>query len=172
MAEQNISVGKLGKPHGIGGAFRFLLHRELKSTKKLPNHFFIDDKGSALPWFIKEIEWLEFNQGFIWFEEITTPEKARLYSGRELFLSPKDVTVLFKKDAGEYDDILGYAAVDEIAGEMGIIVEMIENPGQILCLIKSETKETYVPFVEEFIINVNKQKKQILFSLPDGLLDV
>ncbi len=172
MAEQNISVGKLGKPHGISGAFRFLLHRELKSSRKFPKYFLIDDKRSTLPWFVKEIEWLGFNQGFIWFEEIITPEKARLYSGKELFLPEKDVSALFKKDAGEYDDILGYTAIDEIAGEIGIIAEMIENPGQILCLIKSENKETYIPFVDDFIIDVNKRKKQVLFSLPDGLLDV
>ena len=70
MAEQHISVGKLGKPHGLSGAFRFLLHRELKSKKKFPNHFFILQKGNFLPWFIKEIEWLGFDSGFILFEEI------------------------------------------------------------------------------------------------------
>ncbi len=172
MAEQNISVGKLGKPHGVSGAFRFLLHRELKQTKKFPRYFLIEDKGSYLPWFVKDIEWLGFSDGFIWFEEITTPEKARLYSGRELHLPEKDVASLFKKDAGEYDDILGYTAIDETMGEIGIITEMIENPGQILCLIKLGDRETYIPFVDDFIMEVNNRKKQILFSLPDGLLDI
>ena len=172
MAEPFISVGKLGKPHGISGAFRFLLHLELKNKKKLPNHFMINQKGSFLPWFVKEIEWLGFNEGFILFEEISTPEKAKQYSTCELFLTEKEAESLFKKNVGSIDYLLGYKARDEKEGELGVIEELIENPGQILCSIKGDGNEIMIPLVEEFISKIDKGKKEIIFNLPEGLLDI
>ncbi len=171
-AEQNIAVGKLGKPHGISGAFRFYMHRELKSAQKFPKHFLVMERGTLLPWFVSKTEWLAFNEGFIWFEEVTTPEKAKLYSGRELFLTGKDVNTYFKKDSGSYSELLGYVAIEETEGEIGTIEEIIENPGQILLAIKTETKEVLIPLVEEFIVDINKKKKELLLNLPEGLLDL
>ena len=172
MAELYISVGKLGKPHGISGACRFIFQRELRSKKKFPDHLLIIEKGTYLPWFIKEVEWITFNSGFVLFEEITTPEKAKLYSGSELFLSEKNTEDFFKNDVGEYDYLIGFKASDEEAGNIGTILEMIENPGQILCAIDNDGKQVIVPFVEDFIVEIDKRKKKIMFSLPSGLLDL
>ena len=172
MAEQNISVGKLGKPHGISGAFRFYMQRELKSSKKTPNHFLVMEKGNLLPWFITKIDWIGFNEGFIWFEEIVTPEKAKLYSGRELFLSEKEVNIYFKKDSGSYTELLGYKTINETGEAIGIIEEIIENPGQILLAIKNENKEVLIPLVDEFIVALDRKKKEIILNLPEGLLDL
>ena len=172
MTEQNISVGKLGKPHGLSGAFRFLLNRELKSKKKFPKHFLLQQKGSFLPWFVTCVEWLGFQDGFILFEEISVIEKAKQFSGSELFLCEKDATLYFKPEAGEFDYLLGYKASDENAREIGVVNEIIENPGQILCSIVKGEKEIMIPFVEEFISNIDMRKKEIIFNLPEGLLDL
>ncbi|MES2621806.1 MAG: ribosome maturation factor RimM [Bacteroidota bacterium] len=172
MAEQFISVGKLGKPHGISGAFRFLLHRELKSKKKFPSHFMIQQKGSFLPWFIIAVEWLGFSEGFILFEEISTPEKAKLYSTSELFLSEKSVESFFKKHVSGINYLVGYKAMEEKEGEIGIIEEVIENPGQILCLVKRGFDEIMIPLVDEFVSKIDKRKREITFKLPEGLLEL
>ena len=172
MAEAYISVGKLGKPHGLSGAFRFLLNDELKSKKKLPRYFIIQDRGSYLPWFIKKIEWLGFNEGFISFEEITTVEKAQEHTKKELLLPQKDFDLLFKKNAEGLSYLVGYKAIDEKQGEIGAIAEIIENPGQVLCMIEKDGNEIAIPLVEEFITDINKRKKQITFDLPEGLLDL
>jgi len=171
-SEQNISVAKLGKPHGISGAFRIYMLRDLKSTAKFPKHFLVIERGNLLPWFVTKVEWIGFNEGFVWFEDITTPEKAKMYSGRELFLSEKDVNTFFKKDSGSYSELIGYTAVDETDGEIGIIEEIIENPGQILLSIRVNTNEVLIPLVDEFIVEVSKKKKQLILNLPEGLLDI
>jgi 16S rRNA processing protein RimM len=168
----NISVGKLGKPHGVNGAFRFYLQRNLKNTKKLPKHFLVQEKGSLLPWFIAKIQWVDHNEGFITFEEITTPEKAKLYSGRELYLSPKDVATYFKKEEGEFEYLIGFTAIDEETGEIGIIEELIENPAQILMQVRSPKGEILIPLVDDFVVDVNEETKEIILTLPEGLLDL
>jgi 16S rRNA processing protein RimM len=171
-SEQNIVVAKLGKPHGISGAFRFYMLRELKSKNKFPKHFLVLEKGNLLPWFVVKTEWIGFNEGFLWFEEITTPEKAKLYSGRELYLAEKQVATYFKKDAGEYDFLMGYTVIEESSGPIGTIEEIIENPGQILLAVGNGEKENLVPLADDFIVDINKKKKELTLSLPEGLLDL
>ncbi len=170
--EQHTVVAKLGKPHGISGAFRFYMLRELKSKAKFPKHFLVQEKGNLLPWFVVKTEWIGFNEGFIWFEEITTPEKAKLYSGRELNLTPKEVSSYFKKDSGDYDFLIGYSVLDETAGQVGTLQEIIENPGQILLRVSNGEKDFLVPLVDDFIVEIDKKKKEILLNLPEGLLDL
>ncbi len=107
MAESFISVGKIGKPHGLTGAFRFVFFRELKSKKKIPAHFMFYKNGNYLPWFVRELEWNGFNEGFLSFEEITTPEKAKQFSGTEIYVSEKEAETFFKDNAGVYDFLIG-----------------------------------------------------------------
>lgn len=171
MAESYISVGKLGKPHGISGAFRFLLQRELKNKKKNPPYFLLASGKNATPHFIKTIEWHRAkNEGTIAFEEIKTPEEAKQYSGSELQLMEKDVESFFKKEAEGPEYLVGYMAVEETQGAIGTIDEIIESPGQILLNI--ESRDLLIPLVDEFIVKINKRKKEIILDLPEGLLDL
>ena len=170
--EKYIAIGKLGKPHGISGAFRFLLHRELKAKSKTPKYFMLEIKGSYLPWFIKSIEWTGFGEGIILFDEIINPEKAKQYTACELFMPEKDVNTFFKKDAESLHELIGYNVSDQDAGELGLIIDVFENPGQVLLSINYNGKEIMIPFVDDFVLELNKRKKTILFSLPEGLLDL
>lgn len=171
MADEYVSVGKLGKPHGISGAFRFLLHRELKS-KKLPAHFFLHLRGQYLPFFIKTTEWLEWGSGFIQFEEIDTPEAAKLHSGKELYLTEKDAKKYFKAQIGEWDFLIGYKVLEQIFGEIGKVAFVEEMPAQILLTIQSDNGEHIIPLVDDFVVSIHKPKKEIMLQLPDGLLDL
>jgi 16S rRNA processing protein RimM len=170
--EKHIPIGKLGKPHGISGAFRFLFFRDLKSKKKLPTTVFLDVKGNFVPFFIKSIELKGWNDGFIKFEDITTPEAAKLYSGRELFLPEELATQLFKPDANELEYLSGYKVLVAEQGEIGAIARLEEGPAQVLITVSNGTKEWMIPLVDEFIIKIDKRKKELHLQLPEGLLDI
>lgn len=169
MTEPTISVGRLGKPHGLSGAFRFLLTRELKSKGKQPKYLLVGKGGSPIPFFIKTIEWYGLNEGFINFEEITTPEGAKQYSGSELLVYEKDMA-LFKKVSSDFSYLTGYKAADKTEGEIGTIEEVVESPGQILLSITG--RNVMIPLVDDFVVGINKRKKEIMFNLPEGLLDI
>ena len=169
---KNIAVGKLGKPHGVNGAFRFYMHRELKNNKKQPKHFMLLQKGSMLPWFISKIQWLAYNEGLIHFEDITTPEQAKQFAGSELYLSEKDASTYFKKEDEGFDYLTGYTAIDEETGVIGLIEEVIENPAQILLQVNRNGNEVLIPLVDDFVVEINEAEKEILLTLPEGLLDL
>lgn len=171
-SEQHIPVGKLGRPHGISGAFRFQFTRTLRNKKKLPAHFLIEAKGRYIPFFVAKFSLTDVDGGMLNLEDITTPEVAKQYSGSTLYLTEKDAETYFKEDADAMKELIGYTLIDETVGKVGEIIELMDTPAQVLATVKGETKEYTIPLVDDLVIEVNKRKKEIRMDLPEGLLDL
>lgn len=168
MPDNYISVGKIRKPHGLSGAFSFTLVRELKSLKKPPPHFFIQSKGAYIPYFVSHIEMTDIFNGYLQLEDITSPEKAKQLSSSELYLDEKVLNQLFKKDAEDYSDYIGYIAYDKEI-ELGPIGDILNMPAQVLAVIIKDDQEIMIPMVDDLILEIDKRKKHIRFNVPDGL---
>jgi len=56
--------------------------------------------------------------------------------------------------------------------DLGEILEVIEQPHQVLCRIDINGKEALIPVHEDFLQKIDKKKKQVHVELPDGLLDI
>ena len=56
--------------------------------------------------------------------------------------------------------------------DLGEILEIIEQPHQLLGRINWKGKEALIPLNEQFLQKVDKRKKQVLVELPEGLLEV
>ena len=55
---------------------------------------------------------------------------------------------------------------------LGKIVEVIEQPHQVLCRIDFNGKEAFIPLHEETIVKIDKKKQQVIVELPEGLLEI
>jgi 16S rRNA processing protein RimM len=75
----------------------------------------------------------------------------------------------------EFDisQLIGFSVFDKNAGLIGVLNEIQENKFQQLMKIKtSQNREILIPFVEEFIIEINSKNKLIELDLPAGLLEM
>lgn len=167
-----ISVGKLRKPHGIHGAFGFLFEKELKKKTNLPLHFFLEKNNHFLPFFIEKIEQTTFDAGFIKFEEISNPEEAKKWSTSDLYLIATDVKKYFKDEKNDFDFILHFT-VNTDSGIIGTIINIEEMPGQLMMTIENKDKEEiFIPLVEDWIVAIDKKRKIVQLTLPEGILDI
>jgi 16S rRNA processing protein RimM len=169
MPDNYISVGILRKPHGLSGAFSFILTRELKSLKKYPPHFFLEVKGAYIPYFISKIDFKDIFGGYVNFEDVTKVEDARVLVNSDLYLDEKTVSTFFKKAADEYGFLVGYTAYDKET-ELGRITDIISHPAQILVEIDVNGTEVLIPLVDDLVIAIDKRKKKIVFDVPEGLV--
>ncbi len=172
QSEEYIPVGKLGRPHGISGAFRFQLTRTLKSLKKLPAYFLMEEKGRLVPFFVTSVELQGWDSGLLKLEGIETPEAAKKHSGNTLYLKEKEVKAFFEKDADSIEYLIGYKLVDDASGTIGEITELLETPGQVLAVVAGNGKEYTIPLVDDLIVEINKRKKELRMNLPEGLLEI
>ena len=67
--------------------------------------------------------------------------------------------------------MLGFHLVNEDE-DLGEIIEVIEQPHQILCTILLDGKEALIPIHEESLDKIDQKKREVHVTLPDGLLDI
>jgi 16S rRNA processing protein RimM len=71
-----------------------------------------------------------------------------------------------------YHDVINYLVIDDKFGEIGKIKNIKENISQDLFVIDHNKNEVLIPIHDEFIVEVDKKKKQIIVKTPEGLIDL
>ncbi len=169
MAEY-FKIGKLVAVHGLKG--ECILKHELgkkTSLKGLQAVFIEEKKGSFLPWFIEAAKIKSESEVYLKLEGVDTREVAAKLTPKEIWLAEAD----FKKFAAKSSpvNLLGYSIIHENK-VLGEILEVIEQPHQLLCRLEIQSKEVLIPLHESTLQKVEHKKKQVFVELPEGLLDI
>jgi len=169
MAEY-FKIGKIVAVHGLTGQL-VLKHSLGKKTslKNIKAIFFEENKHSFLPWFIETATVKSDEELFIKLEGVDNREAAKKFLRKDSWLTAND----FKKLATKSSPIslLGYSIYSnkKILGE---ILEVIEQPQQLLCRLEIDGKEVLVPLHEKSLEKIDHKGKKVFVNLPDGLLDI
>ena len=163
-------IGKLVSTFGLKGELVLKHHLGKKTSLKGLKAIFVEErKESFIPWFIENTKIKSDEEIYLKLEGVNIREQAIKLTQKEVWLPEEE----FKKFSAKSSPInlLGY---DIIEGEqvLGKIVEVIEQPHQILCRIELNKKEVYIPLHEETIRKIDKKKQQVIVSLPPGLLEI
>ena len=163
-------IGKLAATFGLEG--QLILEHSLgkKTSLKGLEHIFIEETtDSFLPYFIESAKIKNDKEIYIKLEGISSKEDARKLIKREVWLIESD----FKKFSASAAPIslLGFMVVNEDS-ELGEVVEVIEQPHQVLCKIMLNGKEALIPLHEDSLEKIDKKNRKLFLNLPDGLLDI
>ncbi|HZH99935.1 MAG TPA: ribosome maturation factor RimM [Flavisolibacter sp.] len=163
-------IGKLVSAFGLKGEL-ILKHNLGKKTslKGLQAIFVEERKESFIPYFIESTRIKTEDEIYIQLEGVNVREVAVKLTQKEIWLPEAD----FKKFSAKSSPIslLGYTIVEE-GKELGKILEVIEQPHQLLCRIEVQGKEALIPLHEETILKIDKKKQQVIVELPEGLLEI
>ncbi len=167
---QYFKIGKLVAVHGLGGEL-VLQHSLGKKTslKGLECIFIEEQKDNFIPYFIETTKIKSDTETLLKFEKTDSRESAKRFSSREVWLEAED----FKKYAGQSAPIslLGYHVIDGET-DLGEIIEIIEQPHQVLCAIMYKGKEALIPLHEDTLNKVDKKHRKVFVDLPEGLLEI
>jgi 16S rRNA processing protein RimM len=111
------------------------------------------------------------DKAFIKFEDVNTIEEASALKGCVIYLA-KTVRPKLKRGQFYDDEVVGFTVEDEGAGVLGLVTEVQASGLSRLLAIDHEGKEVLVPIDGPFIQSVNKSKKLIKVSLPEGFLEM
>ena len=163
-------IGKLAASFGLKGEL-VLKHSLGKKTslKGLETIFIEEGKENFMPYFLESATIKNDTEVFIKLEGIDTKEAARKLTPKEAWITEAD----FKKFAAKAAPIamLGFHLVNE-EEDLGEIIEVIEQPHQVLCTILLEGKEALIPIHEESLDKIDQKNRKVFVTLPDGLLDI
>lgn len=169
MAEY-FNIGKLVAVHGLKGEL-LLKHALGKRTslKGLQAIFIEEKKNSFLPWFISATKIRNEQEIYLTLEGVTTREAAQNLVQKLAWISEAD----FKKYAARSapSSLLGYTIIND-GKSLGNILELIEQPHQLLSRLEIKGKEVLIPLHPASLKKIDHKKKEVVVELPDGLLDV
>ncbi|HEY0433713.1 MAG TPA: ribosome maturation factor RimM [Chitinophagaceae bacterium] len=163
-------IGKFVATHGVKGEL-VLKHDLGKKTalKGLEKLFIEDRKDSFLPWFIKSAHARSTSEALISLEGVDSREAALRFNQKEVWFADADVKKFAVKSAPV--NLLGYMVVN--AGEeLAPVLEVIEQPHQVLCRVDISGKEVLIPLNESSLKKIDHRGRKIIVELPDGLLDI
>lgn len=164
------SIGKFVAAFGLQG--ELILRHELgkkTSLKGLETVFIEQKKDEMLPYFIQHTKIKNETEVYIKLDGIDIREKALKLIKKQVWLPEKE----FQKYAAASAPVslLGYKIINE-GEELGEVLEVIEQPHQVLCRIEWKNKEALIPLHDQTMEKIDKKKKEIHVTLPEGLLDI
>ena len=163
-------IGKLVSAFGLKGEL-ILQHNLGKKTslKGLQALFVEERKSSFIPWLIEATRIKNDEEVYLKLQDVNTREAAIKLTQKEAWLTEPD----FKKFSAKSSPInlLGYIILEENK-ELGKILEIIEQPHQLLCRIEIEAKEVLIPLHDGTIKKIDHKQKQVIVDLPEGLLEI
>ncbi len=163
-------IGKLVAAFGVNG--QLILQHELgkkTSLKGLQAIFIEEKKKSFIPWFIESVKIKSDNEVYLTLEGISNREAALKITQKEVWLPEADFKKFAAKSAPA--SLLGYSIIENDK-ELGSILEVIEQPHQMLCRIEINGKEVLIPLHEGTLQKIDHKLRQVIVALPDGLLEI
>ena len=164
------SIGRLVATFGLNGELILRHHLGKKTALKGLETLFIEkQKDELLPYFIQSTKIKNAEELYIKVEGINSKEAARTLVQKQVWLPDED----FQKFAGKSSPIslLGFHIIHDNT-DLGEILEVIEQPHQVLCRISLDGKEALIPVHQETLKKIDKKTKQVVVDLPEGLLDI
>ena len=163
-------IGQINKPHGVSGEMSFSFTSDVFDNEDVP-YFVFDMQGILVPFFLDEYRFKGSTTGLLKLDGITTEEQAKGFAGLTIFL-PKSYLDKVEDTEIELDYFAGFSLVDAEKGLLGIISEVDQTTDNVLFVIPTEDDELLIPAGEEYIEEIDHDKKIIYVKLPEGLLDL
>jgi 16S rRNA processing protein RimM len=168
--EEKICIGTLVATHGLDGTL--LLRHALGGRTDFPGVevFFIEtSREGLLPYFPTEAKARNSSETLLRFDGIHTPERARGLLKKRVWLPASSARGLTARNAPI--SLLGFMVV--VDGEdLCKVLEVIEQPHQILLRGEVSGKEVLLPLNESTLVEIDHEGLKVMLDLPEGLLEV
>ncbi len=163
-------IGQINKPHGVNGEMSFSFTTDVFDREEVP-YFVFEIDGILVPFFVEEFRFKGSTTGLLKLEGIKTEEQARSFFGLKIHL-PKSFLEKVEDNEIEVDYFAGFSLIDNEKGLIGVISEVDKTTENILFVIQKPNDELLIPAGEEYIKEIDHEKKIIYVQLPEGLLDL
>ena len=164
-------LGKIVSKFSFKG--EILLKLDIDQTPALKfKTIFIEIDKILVPYSISKISLHKSSLLKIRFKGVDNEVLANKLLKKETFLPLKDLPIL-KGKKFYYHEVIGFKAFDKKFGEIGTIKKFNDQTSQPIIIAEGiENKEIMIPLVDDFLIEVNRMEKILIFNLPEGLINL
>lgn len=162
-----LTVARIGRAHGLKGEVSVELRTDIPEDRLVPGEVFDTEPASAGPLTVDRVR-VQGGRWYVQFEEIRDRDAAEAARGVELTL---DGTESDEDDAWYVHQLVGLAVVRPDGTAVGEVVDLLSMPAQDLLVVKEPNgHRAMIPFVEEFVPEVDLEAGRVTVTPPYGLL--
>ncbi len=167
-----VEIGFISKTHGVQGQLVVKLsHLSFDDIIEMELVFILID-GLPVPFFIEEFSERLPDSIILKLEDIHSEQEARKLTSYPVYTEKKFLTNIKSAEILHIDQFIGFSVIDKKSGKIGTLQSVIQNTNNPLLSIIDGKKEILIPLQEEFILDIDVDKNEILVDCPDGLLDM
>ncbi|NLI71106.1 MAG: 16S rRNA processing protein RimM [Bacteroidales bacterium] len=163
-------IGQIMKLHGHHGEMTFSTTSNILDEVDVP-FIILEPEGILVPFYIESIRMKTATTGSIKLERVDSEEQARDFTGQTIYL-PNIYLDEINTEEIEVGYFVGFEIIDKDNGNIGHVTAIDDSTANTLFIVGNETNETLIPITDEFITEIDHEKKIIRLALPKGLLDL
>lgn len=169
MSNQEMQlIGKIKEAHGLRGDVFVIFFSKDYSWIDLLEEFYIEDTPFEV------LKAAQHKDGLkVQLKGVTDRNQSEALIGKHIFL-PTDFFFAKAEEGGVFlAEIKNFKVVDKTLGEIGTITAFSSNVAQDLLVVTSDAQKIFeIPFVDDFIVEIDRDHKILQMNLPEGLLEI
>lgn len=164
-------LGYLAKSHGIKGEFKAVFDVDDPSAYTKLDAVFVEVNKKLVLFAIKSLR-KDKEKGFvIGLEGVNTRNDSDALAKKQLYL-PLEILPPLTGKKFYFHEIQGFQIVDTVHGKIGKVKRVIEYPGNPVIESTFGKPNILLPINDELIQEVDRDKKELRVTTPEGLIDL
>lgn len=177
IEEKELSaVGRFQRTHALKGELNALIDIDPDFFEDGRNPMIVEMDGCFVPFYLESIRTKGATSFLIKIDGIESEEQARQFVNKTIYAERAVLKEYFAEEDENLidgDDWNGYEIVDSELGPIGKIERIDDSTVNILLVVETEEGEQlFIPLAEEFIENIDNDRRKITMRLPEGLIDL
>lgn len=162
-----IKTAKIINTRGLKGECKLYSYTDDPAHRFEPGRILYLDQNRNKP---LEIVKSSMSKGliFVFFKGIDTVEKAEALKDKDLFIPKEDLP---EPEEGEYyyHELAGCQVYNEDHEDLGKVTDILETGPNLVLRVSNKEGNFLVPFVDQFIVSVDRHDKVIVIREMEGL---
>lgn len=172
-----LPVGKFFRTHALKGELNAVTDGYDPEMLEEGYPLIVDMDGILVPFYAESVRTKGSQGCLVKLDGVDSKERAQEFVNKEIFMLRKDIAEWLDVDVDEVatdSDLIGYSVYDSRAGYIGKVDSIDSSTSNLLLLVIPEDADEpiYIPFVEEFVDEIDPEKEDIRLNLPDGIIDI
>lgn len=164
-------IGRIGKPHGVGGELSFMFDDDVFDRCDA-EYLVLDIDGILVPFFMESYRFNSGTTALVKFCGIDSQERARDLTGCAVYF-PRSLSDS-SDDTVTWSEIIGFTLTDTNCGQsVGTVRSVDSSTANLLFEVEPpEGGDILIPANEDLIDSFDVERREIKMRLPEGLLDL
>lgn len=164
---EKIKIGKIVNTVGLKGEVKVYNYSDSIDIYETVGSIYVEDRLTVI-----ENVRAQKNMVILRLEGTADRNAAEALRGKELYITEDDLPEL---PEGQYyvRDLIGMSVAEEDGTLLGHVTDVLQNTAQDIFEIERENgKKLLIPKVDQFVLDIDAEKRKITVRLIEGMLDL